>query len=335
MKLTQRTHHRLIAGLTLLVGVALSSAAVAAESSNTVGDSIVSARSAFPAMATFISYLSGVVGICLVGRGLYILARLHDPHAGQRAPVKTGLLHIMGGGAVVSLPSLLGISILSVLGVGQYSSGMGVTAGSTETCLATSDKTSAIECVAKNIGVNVVPVSLNFMYVCAFIIGLYLIYLAIYKFIMAQNEGHQRATVGKTVMQIAIASFCCNLPYGMTILQGTLGIGTGVMTTTGSAIGGNAVPTIMTYTPSTDVQILNDFSKVISWCFVLLTMVGVMAYCKGLMHLYAVSVNGGGGRASLSSAVTFMVTGVIVANMKWAICIILKTFTNNDLGFCS
>ena len=70
MKLTQRTHHRLIAGLTLLVGVALSSAAVAAESSNTVGDSIVSARSAFPAMATFISYLSGVVGICLVGRGL-------------------------------------------------------------------------------------------------------------------------------------------------------------------------------------------------------------------------------------------------------------------------
>lgn len=323
--------------LLLLVGLCLSGpgSAIAAETSNTVGDSIVSARTTFPAMATFISFMSAFCGICIVGRGLYIIARLHDHHAGQRAPLKTGLMHIFGGGAIFSLPSLLGMSIFSVLGVGQYSSGMGVSAGSTETCLATSDKTSAIECVAKNIGTNVVPVALNFIYICSFVIGIYLIFLAIYKFIMAQNEGHQKASVGSTVMRIVIASICCNLPYAMTIFQGTLGIGSGVMTKDGSIIGGGSIPSIMTYTPSTDVQILNDFSHVISWCFVFLTLVGVLAYCKGLMHLYAVAVNGGGGRASMSSAITFMVSGVIVANMKWATCIFLKTFTNDDMGFCS
>lgn len=321
--------------LFLMTGVLLSGSAFATETSNTVGDTIVSARASFPAMATFISFMSGFCGICIVGRGIYILARFHDPHAGQRAPVKVGLMHILGGGAIFSLPSLLGISVLSILGVRQYSSGMGATAGSTETCLATSDKTSAIECVAKNIGVNVVPVALNFIYVCSFIIGLYLIYLAIYKFIMAQNDGHQKASVGSTIMRLVVASICCNIPYAMTIFQGTLGIGSGVMTASGSVVGGASIPSIMTYTPSTDVQILNDFSHVISWCFVFLTLVGVLAYCKGLMHLYAVSVNGGGGKASLSSAITYMVTGVIVANMKWAACIFLKTFTNNDLGFCS
>lgn len=318
----------------------------AAESSNTVGDSIVSARASLPSILVFVNALCVFVALCLVGKGLHVLGKWHDKQSGERAPVMHAGCLILGGCLLCAIPQTISVSSFSLMGQQRYASGIGVNAGSVSTCVAGSagsgagasaiDNTSPAECVMQNIGVNVVPVALNMIYALGMLIGFIIIARALAAFAIQYGTPQSRQTIGGLCAKIVIGSIACNLPAAMFIMQSTLGVGSGTMTMTGSVISGSSLPSIMTYTPSTDITILQDAGKTISWCFVFLSLVGVLAYCKGLAQLYAISVNGSaGGRASLASAMTFMIAGIAVANMKWTACLFMKTFSNDDMGLCN
>lgn len=311
------------------------SASYAATYSNTVGGSIANMEGSFPGLTVFFTGFCLIVGVYLVANGLMTLKQSQEEHlaADTRFRPSSALLKIAGGALLVAIPDTIDSGLMTILKVKHYTGGINTTPGDVQVCLVNGSNASAVECVARNVAVNVVPVAMTFLSVGCFLFGGFILANAIVKFTANNNDG--RMPKGKLFGQIAAGLVLCNVNEAMTAVQNTLGISSGVMTSNGSIItGGGSVPSSLTYTPDTSVQMLTQFANTISWGFVILSLFGMIAFVRGVGKLYMAST-GHGGPKEISGGMLHMIFGVACTNVKVTTCWVLMSTIASSMGFCS
>lgn len=304
----------------------------AAEYSNTVGGSIANTSKSLPFLEIFVTGLCLMGGVWLAANGLIYIKKSGE-NDGRHTATK-GLIRIACGALLAAIPNTMGSGLATLLGVGHYSGGLNQSPGGVETCLAGASNASALECVAKNVGMNVVPVAETFIFALAMLFGTIVIFRGIVK--LANHDGQGQQGKGAIIGQICVGLLACNVPYGMYIIQNTMGFTNGVMTASSSAVagGGGSVPSVLSYTPDGSVAILAQFANTISWCFVFISLIGVIAFVKGLVQLYA-ATTGQGGHKAVNSGLVHMFGGVCAANIKLGSCLLFSTAIHNAFGLCS
>ncbi len=311
------------------------SASHAATYSNTVGGSIANMEGSFPGLMVFFTGFCLITGVYLVANGLITMKQSQEEHlaADTRFRISSGMLKIAGGAMLVAIPDTIDSGLLTILNIKHYTGGMNRSPGDVQTCLVNADNASAAECVARNVGVNVVPVAMTFLSVGCFVVGGYIIANSIMKFAANNNDG--RSPKGRLFAQMAIGLIFCNVNKAMTVIQNTLGVSGGVMSDNGSIItGGGNVPGALTYTPDTSVKMLNQFANTISWGFVIIALFGMIAFIRGVGKLYMAS-SGQAGPKEISGGLTHMIFGVACTNIKVTTCWVLMSTIGSSLGFCA
>lgn len=310
-------------------------AAHAATYSNTVGGSIANMEGSFSGLMIFFTGFCLITGVYLVANGLITMKQSQEEHlaADTRFRFSSAMLKIAGGALLVAIPDTIDSGLLTILNIKHYSGGMNQSPGDIQTCLVNGDNASTAECVARNVGVNIVPVAMTFLSIGCFLVGGYIIANVIMKFAANNNDG--RSPKGRLFAQLAVGFIFCNVNKAMTVIQNTLGVSSGVMSDNGSIItGGGSVPSALTYTPDTSVKMLNQFAGTISWGFVIIALFGMIAFIRGVGKLYMAS-SGQGGPKEISGGLTHMVFGVACTNIKVSTCWFLMSTIGSSMGFCA
>ena len=327
----KKTILRVLAVLTMLLAQVIPVPSYAAEYSNTVGGTLANTQQSFSPMFIFFGAFALIAGVWLAASGLQMFSKSQENNGDHRnTPLKAGL-RILGGAALAALPDSMNSGLMTVLGVGHYTGGLDSSPGTVQTCLADAVNASSLSCVARNIGVNVAPVAVKFLFVGAMLVGLYIIIRTL--ILIATQSEHSRMSSSQLWWRLVVGIIACNVPIAMYVIQNTMGITDGVITTTGSVIGGSNVPSLLTYHPDSSVEILKQFSDTISWCFVFLSVVGVLSFIRGLSIMYSLTSGQGGHKTAMSAGV-HMFAGVALANIKTAGCILVSTAVNQALGLC-
>lgn len=307
--------------------------AFADSTTNTIGDVVYHAgNDIFNPIAIFLSGFAYLLAIYMAGNGLWYLKKASNENNNGRFTPIQGLMRILGAGALAALPDTLNV------GIGTFFSNLGTStvnlsnAGTVSSCMTTEGTTNALTCVAENIGKNIVPVTIQALFMGMFLVGACIIIKQLYT-LSVHQEG-ARVTLGSTFSKIMVGIICCNVPAFFYAFEGTFGVTNSIVTNSGAGVNTTNIPSILSYTPSANVQVLQSFSELISWCFVFLVLVGVLSFIRGVSILYSHS-NGGGGHSSLTSAYVHMIAGILLANGKFTMCFILSSFIGDGLGFCS
>lgn len=316
----------------LMMGISLSIPAYAS-SSNTIGDVVYDAgNDLFSPLAIMLSGIAYMLSIWMAGNGLWYLKRAGDENDNGRHTIAQGMFRIFGAGALGALPDTLNV------GIGTFFANMSNTnvvslssAGSVSSCMSDSGSTNALTCVAENVGRNIVPVSIQVIFIGMFLVGACIIMKEVYGLATHQEGG--RKTLGSMSMKILVGIICCNVSAFFYAFENTFGISNSIITNSGAGVSTSSVPSMLSYTPSSSVAVLESFSTLISWCFVFLVLVGVLSFVRGVAILYSHSE--GQSRSSLTSAYVHMIAGILLANGKYTMCFMLSSFIGDGLGFCS
>ena len=307
---------------------------------NTIGGAVYDAGSDIfkPVLATVVGIFY-LLAIWLASSGLNYMKRAGDANESRNGRYAVGgVLRFFGAGALAALPDMMNMGIFSLFkGTdGAIYDGSLTTHGPSNVseCLSASaaGDANALTCVAQNIGINVVPVAIEFTFIACVVAGAIICGRALYK--MATHDGEQSRTgLGSLIGKFIVGLLFCNVGIFFYNIENTIGISNSSITGRGAAsISG--VPSMLTYTPDSSVAILSSFASLISWTFVFLMMVGVFAFVRGLMIMYSLT-NGGGHQKGMTSAVVHMMAGVLLANGKFSTCIILSSFVGQGFGFCN
>lgn len=311
----------------------------AASSSSTLGDLVQGAGvDLIKPLTICIVTICYLLAFYLVGVGLIRIRDATSPHHGHDKTVMSGIYRLIAGGAFAALPDILGSGMMTFFGAVTGEQTLDGTApGAVSDCLASTSSTdSTLTCVAQNIGINLVPVGIKFMFAGAYIVGLCMIANTIHKMATQPQGGHHGSHQGKNFAKLMMGTVCCALPSLISAIAVTLGYGTSsVISPTGIAVNTSSVPSVLSYTGDGSTgSTLTSLDELISWLFVILVMFGVASIIRGLMHLNA-SIDGGGGKGGMTSGMTHIVGGVLLTNGKLATCKILMTFVGSGMGFCS
>lgn len=321
----------------LMVAVLVMPGQAFAASSGTLGGVVYSLGSDIIEPVTILIVgASFIGGFYLVMQGLLKLKDSFDHHHHGEKGLMPGMKRILGGGALASLPSVLGVGIGSFFsGTGSYSKTLdGSSPGSVSACLTGSTTGDTLTCVAQNVGVNLVPVAVQAIFILSFVTGLLIMGVSIHKLATQASGGHGRPETGKLMMKMGLASVLCALPTLIYSIEQTLGYGSSsFITASGAAFNTSSPPSLLAYSGSSSSSLLTSFNELISWCFVILVLFGILSIVKGLSYLNA-QIDGQS-RATVGNALTHIVGGVFLANGKLATCFILMTLIGAGEGFCS
>lgn len=306
---------------------------------NTVGGLVYDAgKDMFSPLFVVISSFSYILGIWLASNAVWHLKQAGEAsHGGHQHTYMQGVSRLLGAGALAAFPDTINSGIMTFLsGSGHYVGSLR-TPGNVQSCLSQtiSGDDNAMLCVARNVGVNIVPVTLDFVFMGTFILGAIIIGKALYALSTKSQHNHHSGPTSSILGRLIVGIICCNLPMFMSSLQSTLGFGNGVITSTGSAIGGTSVPSVLAYQAPDNITILASFSSLISWCFVFLSLFGVFFVIRGLTILYATVSSGRGDTNANWAAGVHIVAGICLANGKASVCYLLSSFIGNGVGFCN
>jgi len=284
-------------------------------------------------LSKIIVQVSFFAGLCLTAAGLYHLAN----HGDSRHPVTRNgaLLRILCGGALASLPDVMGSGV-ATLWAGNYSYSHAMDSpGTVSNCVAeTSSNSNALTCVAQNFGVNVVPVALDLIFIISYLSGLIYGAHCLYKMMVATNHGHKTET-GKTLWGFFIATVLTFFPRLIEDIMGTLNFGeSAVSDSNGSILSTSSVPSILAYSgDGSGTSVLTEFSSLLSWLFVACVLFGVISVLRGIIMLKH-SLEGGGRNEGMTGGIVHIIGGACMTNAKAFVCLILSTFIGNGMGFC-
>lgn len=303
--------------------------ASAAIGSNTIGGTINTMMTNLqtPLITTIVLIAYGL-GFYLVGTGLWALidsanpdmAGVHNRHA---------VIKMAAGSAITVLPSLLGIDVETLLGVGTYSGSGTGNAGAVQNCIGTSTS-FPLSCVLHNISSNVVPVATSAVFALSWVFAAGLLVSTIYQVAVAQQRGgNDMPRHWKT--KLVLVGILANLPFFLTTLEGTLGITGGTITSSGYAgMAGGSAASMLAYQAPVSSAKLTQYAQAISYAFVVISMFGIFYVLYGL----GVFINSDHSRTSKFSAVIHIAAGVALANPKTSVCLVVNTLMGNKFGFC-
>lgn len=237
-------------------------------------------------------------------------------------------------GMFAVLPNIMNVGIQSI-----FDSVPGAISGghvySPQECLVgTSDDSAALTCVARNIGINVVPVGIKFIFAAMWISGMCIFIKSLYSIAKHHHSPHQGG-VSKQIGHIGVACIMLVMPTFINAVTTSMGYGN-MTVLTGNAIGlSDSVPSILAYNGDGTSGDLTKFRELISWSFVIVSLFGVWFVAVGCNKLNA-GVDGGGQqeRNSVRAAMTHIIGGALMVNGKFAMCLIVSTFVGKGHGFC-
>jgi hypothetical protein len=274
-----------------------------------------------------------IVGFWLAASGLMSLVKASN---GDHHRLAEGLLKLVGCAFLCALPDACGVGVGTFFTGGQYSGNL-TTAFANHAvvdCTANGTGTQGITCMAKNIGMNLVPVFVEACFVLMVLSGFLYVGILIYQMAVSANERGGRGIPAGWVTRLAIAFLICNAPSLIGMIETTLGFGTSMITATGAqGLGQSTPPSLLSYTyaGSNGSSILATYQELISWCFTILVAFGILAIWRGLLQLKKHTEDG---REGVGTAIISIVFGVMLANGKGATCLIMTTMLGNGLGFC-
>lgn len=300
-----------------------------AQNAGDIGSVLGRTRTNIQPLITLIVAMAYLVGFILIFNGLMKLKESE----GQTKSYADGGMRIFAGALFVALPSTIGVGIGTLFGDGStgiYQS-TGVGAGQVQQCLFSGGQTDTLSCMINNIKINVLPVGMDVVYLLVVLWGLYLVFSSLYKMAKMQAQGggqEARGWLGGFVIGIILV----NLPRLMVAIQETLGITSGVISSSGFVGVGSS---LLSYRGSETVGVLAQYSSLVSGVMAILPLFGVIAVVRGMAIIKAYS-DGGSKEKSLGSGLTHIFGGVMLANAKWTICVVLNTLVGGGeiTGFC-
>jgi uncharacterized membrane protein HdeD (DUF308 family) len=166
-----------------------------------------------------------------------------------------------------------------------------------------------------------------------FLFGMISAGMTIYAVVQSHNE--RGRPVEGWAQRVVIAFVMCNVPALFFSIESSLGIASPVVQAIGAqSLGQGSPPSMLSYTYAGAGAggILASYQSLISWCFVILVMFGVISLWKGIMQLKAHAE--GNKQQTLGSGIVHIVFGCLLANGKYSTCLILTSMLGNALGFC-
>jgi uncharacterized membrane protein HdeD (DUF308 family) len=308
-----------------------------AQTATTLGGLIGTATSSIwqPAW-TLLLGLGFLVGLWLVATGL---TRLRDvgSHQGNQG-MMDGVLRIIGGALLVGLPDTVNAGIMTFYDnvTGHPIDTANGTVHAVSDCLNSTSSMggSTLTCVAGNVAANLVPVFVEVSFALLYLVGAVMIVHSIYTLATSHASGNRQQQKG-WVIRIIIGVLICNVPYLMTAIEQTIGISNGTIMGTGFDQNNNDM-LAYSYTGS-GTSILAEYATLIGDLFIIMVMFGVVAVWRGIFFLRSYAE--GNGRATLGQGLTHVIGGVVLANIKFAVCLLMNTFlgmaAGAAMGFCS
>ena len=236
-----------------------------------------------------------------------------------------GVLKILGGSALLSVGTFLGVGLRTVYGTitTGHASLLGSSPGAVQDCMST-----GYSCVAQNISNNVVPVFIDSSFGIAYITGGFIIITQLHRVASAYAQGRPDFPKG-FIFKFIIGFIICNLPHLFTLLQHTIG-------TTNGVIGesGEAVYSSLQYASSSSS--LQKYFELINYLFKIFVVFGLIAVWRGIHILKALS-DGHNQQKTVSGAIVHIVAGTCLVNAKWSTCTIVATAWGASAfsSFCS
>jgi hypothetical protein len=275
-----------------------------------------------------------MLGILIAASGIFRLADSGSRQGGGGNPTFDGLLRIAGGAFLAALPSFLGMGLASIYGSGSLNAGgfNSATFTAPSSCVSFTGGTAnaaALTCVAQNVAQNMTPIVVPALFIAVVMIGMVLVAQGLYTVAMANSNGGRQMPKG-WVAKIVIGFLICNTPYLISAVESSMGVTSGTISQTGY----NSGSTLLTYTAPTGTSMLQQWQSLIQYVFIILVMFGAIAVWRGVILLKAAA--DGTGQGSMGKGVTHIVGGVLIANAKFTMCIVMNTFMGNgaSLGFC-
>lgn len=297
-----------------------------------------------------IAFLAFGGGLFLFGKGL---ADMVKTSAGQQGSYGGPLTSVGVGAILIVLPYIAGVGLVSVFGSAStlgasdmthnfYLDETGGDAASRSARLAglatvtppvsCVEVDATVECMARNVAKNLVPVGVLAILVACFVMGLAQLFSLLGKAVKGSNNG-QGLPEGWFV-KVVVAVVLMNAATLLSLTTNTLMGGGDVIgergLNTGSALLGYSMPN------SVDGP-WQKYEEMVGHILVILTLFGVFAFARGLTVISAASDGRGGGTATVGGGVMFVVAGVMLVNAKRTTCLILTTVLGdgNSFGFCS
>ena len=306
-----------------------------AGASTTIGDRL---RAAMSDMVGPLFFVISLVAFC---GGLFLFAKglihLKDASSGGRGETGHALITLAAATCLILLPELAGVGITSIFGTdGLFTSndlnqataamdsanpsgaqGVGgriasmATVAAPTSCIGSS---TPVDCMAKNIAQNAVPIGVITIFVVAFLAGLATFMSGLVE--LTKGDGRQSpAFWGKMVGAVALMNA---IFFFLTASNSLLGAGVSTITTTGV----DSSSSFLAYS-NNNIGNFQQYADVIAQVFVILTFFGAFAFVKGVFMLK--DAGEGKGQATYASGGVFMFAGVLLANAKYTSCLIITT----------
>jgi len=268
--------------------------------------------------------LAFLSGLWLIATGISKM-RESGGHQHQNAALE-GVMRIIGGAFLVGLPDTVNLGIASFYGAmtGHAMNSANGTAGAVTDCL----QGGGVTCVAQNIATNLVPVFVEVSFGLLYFFGVVIVFHALYSMATSHGSGQQQSK--GWLPRIIIGLLICNVPHLFSLFETTFGVGDGTITDTGF----NQSSSLLAYTANGTSQVLTSYASLIQWCFHILVMFGVIAFIRGILQLRAFAEGKERGHGGMGGGITHVVGGIMLANSKWTVCIVLNTFFGQGMGFC-
>jgi hypothetical protein len=302
----------------------------------TIGGMIISVgKDLWTPISTLLVAGSYLVGFFFIGSALFRL--IEAGGRGGEGGYKDALARLFGGAILVTLPDVLHSGLITIFNSAfKYTSDTGVTAGTVTQCVmsttsssgSTGTGASSASCVIQNFANDIVPSFLPVAFGFMFLWGAYLVATAVHAVASSHVNGGNRSQV-KWLPRSIIGLLMCNFSTLFNGIAQTMGYSSSTITSSGfSAVGS----TLLSYTPPASLGISSDYASMIGNIFAIMIVFGVIACARGLSHLKAHAE--GSQQGTFGSGVTHIIGGVMLANAKMSICLVVSTLFGSASGFC-
>lgn len=309
--------------------------------SNSVGTTIGNAALLSGPLYTFLVYGCILLGLCFITWAIFDLIRKGDLQ--ERVAWPEIILKSFAGAIFLSISSLCNEGTQTLFGQNIYIGSItGHPPGAVSNCnsvsvngVSDSINKNGLICVLKNVGSNVTPILNESLFDLSSIVGTIIIIVAVKKMATLYRP-NTRDTSGQIIGSLIVGICFTALPYLTVIMQNTLGIDKGFITTEGQTYTGSAnVPDMFRYIPAKEAGDAGmAFGEIITLSFYIFTSVGLISILRAGIIFYRISTGNKAQNDKISTAIVHLVFGTLLANGKWSTCFIMSTLFGGGMGFC-
>ena len=322
--------HAKSTSLSLAVLMALlltTSPAVAQNVNQTVGGMFTQVGNEFGRiLPDLVLAASLLLSVFLVATGLARLVEMSN--GGREGLGKDASMRLLGGGFLASVPLMLGS--ISTTFFGQKLDGWGsadIQAATPNACFVPTGGGIPFGCVAENIAMNVAKPGTLVLFGLAFVAGTYLVASGLYKLAVSQGQGNQ-AEAKTWLPRVIFGALLAQIPPLIGTIAFTLGYSSSIINVSG--LQQVAAPSLSIPGPNGMSSV--ELNSMLGNIFMICVLFGVLAVWRGIAKLRSFSE--GQEREGIGMAMTHIVGGVMLTNVKMTICFVMGTFMGNGMGFC-